>query len=126
MKRKERGNSLIGLFVPQKWHQMRPFVKCWEPHLCGLSKGKKPEELVWLEFDFSRLYKADIYRDLARAVIHSWLQVGMKELAIYLAERSNLSDNADVFKRIDTIYRMLKHYKKKIKKVYHGTVDFAA
>ena len=126
MKRKERGNSLIGLFVPQKWHQMRPFVKRWEPHLCGLSKGKKPEELVWLEFDFTCLYKADIYRDLARAVIHNWLQVGMKELAIYLAERSNLSDNADVFKRIDTIYRMLKHYKKKVKKVYHGTVDFAA
>lgn len=126
MKRKERGNSLIGLFVPPKWHQMRPFVKCWEPHLCGLSKGKKPEELVWLEFDFSRLYKADIYRDLARAVIHSWLQVGMKELAIYLAEHSNLSDNADVVKRIDTIYRMLKHYKKKVKKLCHGTVDFAA
>ena len=126
MKRKERGNSLKGLFVPQKWYQMRPFIKRWEPHLCGLSKGKKPEELVWLEFDFSRLYKANIYRDLARAVIHRWLQVGMKELAIYLAECSNLSDNADVVKRIDTIYRMLKHYKKKVKKVCHGTVDFAA
>ena len=126
MKRKERGNSLIGFFVPQKWHQMRPFVKRWEPHLCGLSKGKKPEELVWLEFDFTCLYKADIYRDLARAVIHNWLQVGMKELAIYLAEHSNLAGNADVTTRIDTIYRMLKHYKKKVKKVYHGTVDFAA
>ena len=126
MNNHEREFSLIGHFMPQKWRLMRPYIVGWKPYLCGRSEGKTPEELVWLEFDFTCLYKADIYRDLARAVIHNWLQVGMKELAIYLAEHSNLSDNADVVKRIDTIYRMLKHYKKKVKKVYHGTVDFAA
>lgn len=126
MNKMERGNSLIGLFVPTKWKLMRPIVKRWEPYLCGLSKGGKPEGLVRLEFDFSRLYKANIYRDLARAIICKWLQVSMIDLASYLAVYSNLADNADVRKRKDTIYRELKHYKKKVENIYNGTVDFAA
>ena len=96
MKRKERGNSLIGFFVPQKWHQMRPFVKRWEPHLCGLSKGKKPEELVWLEFDFSRLYKADIYQAFLAIYAHGGIELTNEELISFLASYTNLGSEASI------------------------------
>ena len=92
----------------------------------GLETVSLPEELVWLEFDFTCLYKADIYRDLARAVINGWLQVSMIALARYLARYSNLASNADPVKRTETIYRELKEYKKKFKDNNDGTVDIAA
>lgn len=126
MNNHEREFSLIGHFMPQKWRLMRPYIVGWKPYLCGLSEGKSPEELVWLEFDFTCLYKADIYRDLARAVINGWLQVSMIALARYLARYSNLADNADPVKRTETIYRELKEYKKKFKDNNDGTVDIAA
>ena len=110
----KKGKSLLGMFVPQKWHKMRPYVKRWKHHVHGDSWGKEPEQLACLEFDFSHTYKADIYRDLARAIINKWLQVSMTELACYLAVYSNLADNPDVEVRTRTIYRELKHYKTKV------------
>ena len=123
MNNHEREYSLIGHFVPQKWRLMRPYVVGWKPYLRGRSEGETPEELVWLEFDFSRLYKADVYRDLARAIINGWLQVSMIALARYLAWYSNLADNADLVKRTETIYRELKDYKRKIKASNDRTIN---
>ena len=122
----KKGKSLLGMFVPQKWHKMRPYVKRWKHHVHGDSWGKEPEQLACLEFDFSHTYKADIYRDLARAIINKWLQVSMTELACYLAVYSNLADNPDVEVRTRTIYRELKHYKTKVQKIYGGTDIIAA
>ena len=68
----KKGKSLLGMFVPKMWHKMRPYVKRWKHHVHGDSWGKEPEQLACLEFDFSHTYKADIYRDLARAIINKW------------------------------------------------------
>lgn len=118
----ERETTLLGLFMPPKWRFMRPIVVQWNRFMTGPSKGTKPEELVWLEFDFNKIYKAVIYRDLVQAVVEKWLQVSMKDLARYMAMYSNLADNEDLRIRTETIYRELKNYKNKMLKHY-GTVN---
>lgn len=100
---------------------MRPIVMQWDRFMTGTSKGTKPENLIRIEFDFDKIYKAVIYRDLVQAVIEHWLQVPMKDVARYMAKNSNLADNEDIEIRTQTIYRELKNYKNKSLKRY-GTI----
>ena len=111
METEKREPSLLGLIVPVKWRYFRPFVKNWAPALTGASANKRPEELQKIEFDFSKIKKGEIYRDLARAIRNSWLKTSMKALAIYLSENSNLADNGNGETRVNTIYHNIKKYK---------------
>lgn len=112
MKKKKREQSLLDLIVPAKWRYFREIVKNWEHAFAGSSINKKPEELEWIEFDFSRIDKGEIYRDLACAIRNSWLKSTMKAMAVYFSENSNLADNEKLDVRINTIYHNIKKYKK--------------
>ena len=111
MEKVKREQSLLGLIVPVKWRYFREIVKCWEHAFTGTSVNKRPEELQWIEFDFSKIKKGEIYRDLACAIRNSWLKTTMKALAIYLSENSNLADNEMLETRVNTIYHNIKKYK---------------
>lgn len=115
MKTKKREQSLLGLIMPEKWRYFREIVKGWEYAFAGSSTNKKPEELQWIEFDFSKINKGKIYRDFARAIRNSWLKSSMKAMAEYFSENSNLADNEILEVRINTIYHNIKKYKKMYK-----------
>ena len=125
MKNNERANTLSSLFYPKFWKELKALLQACEM-ISDSTKALDFEEIVDIEFVFANGNKQKVYCELIHAIKNGWVRVNQKQLAIYLAEHSNLAGNADVTTRIDTIYRMLKHYKKKIKKVYHGIVDFAA
>lgn len=115
MKTKKREQSLLGLIMPEKWRYFREIVKGWEYAFSGSSTNKKPEELQWIEFDFSKINKGKIYRDFARAIRNSWVKSSMKAMAEYFSENSNLADNEILEVRINTIYHNIKKYKKMYK-----------
>ena len=71
MEKVKREQSLLDLIVPVKWRYFREIVKCWEHAFTGTSVNKRPEELQWIEFDFSKIKKDEIYRDLACAIRNS-------------------------------------------------------
>ena len=111
MKIEKREPSLLGLIVPVKWRYFREIVKGWEYAFADPSINKRPEELVWIEFDFTKIKKGRIYRDLACAIRNSYFQTTMKALAIYLSKNSNLADNEILETRVNTIYHNIKKYK---------------
>ena len=115
MKTKKREQSLLGLIMPAKWRYFREIIKGWEHAFAGPSINKKPEELQWIEFDFSKISKGIIYRDIACAIRNSWLKSSMKAMAVYFSENSNLADNEILEVRINTIYHNIKKYKKMYK-----------
>lgn len=112
MEKVKREQSLLGLIVPVKWRYFREIIIRWEHAFVGPSINKKPEELQWIEYDFSKIKKGEIYRDLAFAIRNSYIKATMIELAIYFSENSNIADNEILEIRVNTIYHNIKKYKR--------------
>ena len=69
------------------------------------------EEIVDIEFVFANGNKQKVYCELIHAIKNGWVRVNQKQLAIYLAEHSNLTSGDTLNKRINAIRQGFKRYK---------------
>ena len=76
------------------------------------TKALDIEEIVDIEFVFVNGRKQKVYCELIHAIKNGWVRVNQKQLAIYLAEYTNLACSPDLGTRINTIHNFLSRYKK--------------
>ena len=110
MKKIERVNTLSSLFYPKYWKEMKALLLACEM-ISDSTKALDFEKIVDIEFAFVNGNKQKVYRELIHAIKNGWVRVSQKQLAIYLAEHTNLADNPLSETRINTIIHFLSRYK---------------
>ena len=98
MKEIESAKALSSLFYPKFWKDMKALLqKC---------------EMISDSIKFANGNKQKVYCELIHAVKNGWVRVDQRQLAIYLAEHTNLADNPNLLTRINTIAHFLSQYKR--------------
>ena len=105
MKEIERTKALSSLFYPKFWKDMKALLQKCEM----ISDSIKALDI---EFVFANGNKQKVYCELIHAVKNGWVRVDQRQLAIYLAEHTNLADNPNLLTRINTIAHFLSQYKR--------------
>ena len=103
MKEIESAKALSSLFYPKFWKDMKALLQKCEMEF---------EAIVDIEFVFANGNKQKVYCELIHAVKNGWVRVDQRQLAIYLAEHTNLADNPNLLTRINTIAHFLSQYKR--------------
>ena len=111
MKNNERANTLSSLFYPKYWRELKALLQACEM-ISDSTKALDIEEIVDIEFVFVNGRKQKVYCELIHAIKNGWVRVNQKQLAIYLAEYTNLACSPDLGTRINTIHNFLSRYKK--------------
>ena len=111
MKINERANTLSSLFYPKFWKELKALLQACEM-ISDSTKALDFEEIVDIEFVFANGNKQKVYCELIHAVKNGWVRVDQRQLAIYLAEYTNLADNPNLLTRINTIAHFLSQYKR--------------
>ena len=111
MKINERANTLSSLFYPKFWKDMKALLQKCEM-ISDSIKALEFEAIVDIEFVFANGNKQKVYCELIHAVKNGWVRVNQKQLAIYLAERTNLACSPNLDTRINTIAHFLSQYKR--------------
>ena len=111
MKINERANTLSSLFYPKFWKDMKALLQKCEM-ISDSIKALEFEAIVDIEFVFANGNKQKVYCELIHAVKNGWVRVDQRQLAIYLAEHTNLADNPNLLTRINTIVHFLSQYKR--------------
>jgi len=110
IKKSKRVETLSGLFLPFSWRLFKAVIE-ESKYISDSTKALCFDEIVDVEFILNRGDRVKVYYVFIRAIINGWLAVTQLELAIYLAEHSNLATNPDIGKRITTIQHFLTIYK---------------
>lgn len=111
MKKDKRVKTLLGLFLPEFWPEVRKIIEACKL-MSEASKAINIDYLVDIEFVFERGEKMTIYREFIRAFKKGWMRVEMKVVIMYLAEHSNLASSDTLEKRINAIRQGFKRYRK--------------
>ena len=111
MKEIERTKALSSLFYPKFWKELKALLQACEM-ISDSTKALDFEEIVDIEFVFANGNKQKVYCELIHAIKNGWVRVNQKQLAIYLAEYTNLACSPDLGTRINTIHNFLSRYKK--------------
>ena len=111
MKINERANTLSSLFYPKFWKELKALLQACEM-ISDSTKALEFEAIVDIEFVFANGNKQKVYCELIHAVKNGWVRVDQRQLAIYLAEHTNLADNPNLLTRINTIAHFLSQYKR--------------
>ena len=111
MKEFERTEALSSLFYPKFWKDLKGILQACEM-ISDSMKALEIEAIVDIEFMFANGNKQKVYCDLIQAISKGWVRVNQKQLAIYLAEHTNLADNPNLVTRINTIVHFLSQYKR--------------
>jgi hypothetical protein len=110
MKKNERANVLSSLFFPKFWRELKELIQKCEM-ISDSTKALEFWEIVDIEFVFSNGNKQRVYCELIHAIKKGWVRVNQKQLAIYLAEHTNLASSPNLVTRINTIHHYLSRYK---------------
>ena len=110
MKEIERTKALSSLFYPKFWKDMKALLQKCEM-ISDSIKALEFEAIVDIEFVFANGNKQKVYCELIHAIKNGWVRVNQKQLAIYLAERTNLACSPNLDTRINTIVHFLSTYK---------------
>ena len=111
MKINERANTLSSLFYPKFWKELKALLQACEM-ISDSTKALEFEAIVDIEFVFANGNKQKVYCELIHAVKNGWVRVDQRQLAIYLAEYTNLADTPNLLTRINTIAHFLSQYKR--------------
>lgn len=111
MKKEKRVKTLLGLFLPEFWPEVRQIVE--ECKLMSeATKTIKPDYLIDIEFVFEKGDKMVVYRELVHALNRKMFRYKISVVITYLAEHSNLAESEYLQTRINTIRQGFKRYKK--------------
>ena len=111
MKKEKRAKTLVGLFLPEFWPDVRNIVK--ECNLMSeATKAISPDYLVDIEFVFERGDRMVVYREFVHALNKGMLRHKLSVVITYLAEHSNLADSENLQLRINAIRQGFKRHKK--------------
>lgn len=111
MKEVERTKALSSLFYPKFWKDLKALLQKSEM-ISDSMKALEIEAIVDIEFVFANGNKQRVYCELVHAIKNGWIRVDQRQLAIYLAEHTNLAGNPDLATRINTIVHFLSQYKR--------------
>ncbi len=96
---------LSALFRMNHFDDLKTVIESWRPYLIGNDSSIDALSLSRFDFDKKRIYSKDVYVGLLHLTDIGALQVSLSQLALYLAEHSNLSCNSNA------LYQQLKHYR---------------
>ena len=111
MKEIESAKALSSLFYPKFWKDLKALLQKCEM-ISDSMKALEIEAIVDIEFMFANGNKQKVYCELIHAIKNGWVRANQKQLAIYLAEHTNLADNPLFETRINTIVHFLSQYKR--------------
>jgi hypothetical protein len=108
--------SLYGIVYPGDMHKLRASLDKLAEAINEVYSQSNPKQLVRVEFDFKLISKGDVYKFLVKATTQpNGLKCSQRKLAVILATFTNLADNPVCSKRVNTILRSYKRYKKLLK-----------
>ena len=111
MKKEKRAKTLLGLFLPEFWPDVRKIIE--ECKLMSeATKAISPDYLVDIDFVFERGDRMVVYREFIHAMNKKMLKYKLSVVIIYLAEHSNLAESKYLKTRINTIRQGFKRHKK--------------
>lgn len=111
MNNSKRVKTLLGLFWPEFWPEIRRIIE--ECKLMSeATKAVKPDYLVDIEFVFERGDKMVVYREFIRALNKGMLRYKLGVVIAYMAEHSNLAENDCLQMRINAIRQGFKRHRK--------------
>lgn len=111
MKKEKRAKTLLGLFLPEFWPDVRKIIE--ECKLMSeATKAISPDYLVDIEFVFERGDRMAVYREFVHAMNKKMLRYKLSVVITYLAEHSNLAESECLETRINTIRQGFKRHKK--------------
>ena len=111
MKKDKRVKTLLGLFLPEYWPEVRDRLKACKL-LSNTTKAVNIDYLRDIEFVFERGDKMAVYREFIHALNNGMLRYKLGVVIVYLAEHSNLAENDDLQLRIKAIRQGFKRYRK--------------
>ena len=111
MNNSKRVKTLLGLFLPEFWPDIRSIIE--ECKLMSeATKAVKPDYLVDIEFVFERGDKMVVYREFIHALNKGMLRYKLGVVIAYMAEHSNLAENDCLQMRINAIRQGFKRHRK--------------
>lgn len=112
----KREYSLYGIMYPCDMHKLRDSLSKLAKAIKEIRSNSNPQQLVKVVFDFKLIKKGDVYKFLVTASKSpNGLKCSQRKLAVILATFTNLADNPVCSKRVNTILRSYKRYKKLLK-----------
>lgn len=112
----KRDYSLYGLVYPNDMKKLEKGLDKILPSIKEIYSSTNPHQLIRIEFDFKRIKKGDVYKILVAATkLPYGIRYSQRKLAKLLAKFTNLADNPDYKKRVNTIRQSFKRYKKHYK-----------
>ena len=113
----KREYSLYGIVYPSDMHKLRASLDQLAIAINEVYSQSNPDQLVRVEFDFKLISKGDVYKFLVKATTQpNGFKCSQRKLAVILATFTNLADNPVCSKRVNTILRSYKRYKKLLKR----------
>jgi len=100
-----KDTPLSALFRKTHHEELRKVIASWRPYLISDDTTVDALAMTHFEFDRNRIYSNKVYRDLCELESLGALQVSLNQLALYLADHSNLS------RSYATLYQQLKNYR---------------
>lgn len=98
------------LRVTKCWCDLEPVLKRWKEILNKANTPCQYKDWYYLEFDFKvknneeKRYKAEIYKDLARAVAYGWFKErNLTEICRILVKCTNLADGPRIKNKEEAI-----------------------
>jgi hypothetical protein len=111
MKKDKRVKTLLGLFLPEFWPEVRKIIEACKL-MSEASKAINIDYLVDIEFVFERGDKMTVYREFIHALNNGMLRHKLGVVIVYLAEHSNLAESEHRHMRINAIRQGFKRYRK--------------
>lgn len=117
MNKKEREQSLLGLFYPCCHRALTMRLDRWRKILSEQNQLLDVKEWIFIEFDFTKGKKQLVYYELARAISFGWHRHNnISQIAKYMATYSNLTNSENFGTKVQTIRqginRQMKYFNK--------------
>lgn len=112
----KRDYSLYGIVYPNDMRILGKKLGNILPAIKEIYSTTNPHQVIRIEFDFTCITKGDVYRILVEATkLPYGIRYSQRKLAKLLAKFTNLADNPDYEKRVNTIRQGFKRYQKRNK-----------
>jgi len=111
MRKRERVETLQGLFWPRFWAKIEEMMSKSDI-ISETTKSVGFKDINHIHFVFKRGDKMKIYREFIHAFENEWVRVEPYVVVRYLAEYTNMTNCDDMQTRINTIRQGFKRYRK--------------